>query len=274
MPQFHLKVLKDLAAGDSLYTNNQTAISNRKVVVNLNDQDLSFLPNRIGELFPNVRKIDATRDCKIKQIKRSNFKNMYKLENLDLFNNLIRDISSDTFNDLKKLKSINLAYNKLKKIQPRTFANNPSLEWVDLSHNQIQTIVPRNFEDSNINHLLINNNLIETIPFDAFDGADSLLSIYTQDNEIKSLHKDIFSKNPQLNEIHAYDNEIEELPEGLFRNNKRLSFLELQNNQIIKIKTEFSVTGRYNFKGNVCIDKYFGDNIRVGNMNAELRRSC
>lgn len=69
------------------------------------NRNVEFLPIRIGKKFPNLVKYAADR-CRIGDISKSNFENLFHLRTLNLNGNKLEIIKSDSFKDLVSLESL------------------------------------------------------------------------------------------------------------------------------------------------------------------------
>lgn len=74
------------------------------------NKNIIFLPTRVDKNFPNLKTYDAF-DCSIKSISRENFRNLFKLNILNLNTNNIYEIPSDAFDDLSELATLILGKN-------------------------------------------------------------------------------------------------------------------------------------------------------------------
>jgi Leucine rich repeat len=64
-----------------------------------------YLPEKIGDMFPNLMGIGAS-NCALKEITKDNFKGLNKLKLLGLRKNQIKSIASDTFENLIALEKL------------------------------------------------------------------------------------------------------------------------------------------------------------------------
>lgn len=69
------------------------------------NRQVEFLPIRMGEKFPSLMTLDAQR-CKVKEISKLNFENLFHLRTLNLNFNKLEAIQIDTFKDLVSLESL------------------------------------------------------------------------------------------------------------------------------------------------------------------------
>jgi Leucine-rich repeat (LRR) protein len=67
-----------------------------------------YLPVKVHENFPNLLVLYAA-SCKISEISKANFEQLFKLKYLNLFDNQIETIPDGTFDDLIVLVSISLS---------------------------------------------------------------------------------------------------------------------------------------------------------------------
>lgn len=72
-----------------------------------NNKNISFLPVKVDETFPNLVEYQAS-SCSLKSVSKINFKNLRKVKELHLGANQIEIISSDTFDDLISMKRLGL----------------------------------------------------------------------------------------------------------------------------------------------------------------------
>lgn len=72
------------------------------------NKKISFLPLKIANEFPNLLVYVASY-CSIKVVKRDHFKNLNKLQHIDLEANQIETVFEDTFIGLTYLEHINLS---------------------------------------------------------------------------------------------------------------------------------------------------------------------
>lgn len=71
------------------------------------NKKIKFLPLSIDKVIPNLVAYSASH-CTIKTISKDNFKNLNKLKELHLRDNLIEKIYGNTFEDLVALEQLNL----------------------------------------------------------------------------------------------------------------------------------------------------------------------
>lgn len=80
------------------------------------NRNVEFLPNRVGQKFPNLVSYIADR-CAIREISTANFEYLFHLRILDLNGNRLESLNTDSFKDLVSLESLFLAGNKIKTLE-------------------------------------------------------------------------------------------------------------------------------------------------------------
>nr|XP_039247789.1 slit homolog 3 protein-like isoform X1 [Styela clava] len=88
-------------------------------------------------------------------------------------------------------------------------------------------------EESNLATLVLTNNMITKLSYDAFDNLDNLKTLILTNNSISTIADDIFEWNPlKLEVLHLDGNKMEFIQHFLFYDLEQLSELHLQNNII------------------------------------------
>lgn len=90
--EFYISSIKDVNVEGLIFSENKKIL---------------FLPENIAEKFPNLLLFFAA-ECSLTEVYKNNFRNLSKLDHLDLALNKIERISSDTFVDLTSLQKLNL----------------------------------------------------------------------------------------------------------------------------------------------------------------------
>jgi Leucine-rich repeat (LRR) protein len=99
---------------DSLDFKFEKRPENKRVKrVVLNDDAIKFLPQDIGESFPNMAEL-KTENSSLMAINSLDFKDMPRLKYLDLSNNELSSIIPETFDNLPSLENLSLKRNNLK----------------------------------------------------------------------------------------------------------------------------------------------------------------
>ena len=72
------------------------------------NKKVEYLPENLHEVFPDLTQVDAVASS-LKQLSKATFKNLFKLEKINLDGNKIERIDGDTFEDLTLLKKVFLS---------------------------------------------------------------------------------------------------------------------------------------------------------------------
>lgn len=158
-----------------------------------------------------------------------------------LSRNNVTTIERFAFDKLPLLKMLILKENKIKQIHAQAFVRNRRLLQLDLSKNKLQLLNSLFVKLENLDILNLNQNLIERVDKDAFDGLINLKYLYLNHNKIRALNENIFQYLVNLKILYLEDNLLTEIHPLLFNNLSNLNYLYLNNNSI-------SYLVQYNFK--------------------------
>ncbi|CRL03752.1 CLUMA_CG016956, isoform A [Clunio marinus] len=152
------------------------------------NQQTSFLPLGISELFPNLRRY-CYLSGRLESIQRSDFGGFELLEIIDIGFNKISNIPVDTFYDLPKLIEINVRNSRVTSLDVDLFINNPKLEKIILENNDIEILDGRLFRKNiNLKEILMKNNELKSIDLELFTPLKKLTAIDFLDNVCISQH--------------------------------------------------------------------------------------
>ena len=167
---------------------------------------VKFLPENIAESFPGLI-VYKVWNCSIKIVNLKHFRDLYKLECLDLVSNEIESIDGDSFEDLTKLAHFNISYNKIKTIDPNWFQSLKMLEELGIGHNQIQFLDEKIFDNlQNIKEIALSHNKISTIPANLFKNNLYLEQIWLNENKIKKISSTMFDHLNDLTHVGLQNN--------------------------------------------------------------------
>ena len=111
-----------------------------------NNKEVEFLRENFFKTFPGLVAYRA-QNCLITTVNGQHFKDLIKLEYLDLSINKIESIEGDSFKDLTKFERLNLKNNKIKKIDPNWFQSLQNLSRLFISENQIEMLDEQVFDN-------------------------------------------------------------------------------------------------------------------------------
>jgi Leucine-rich repeat (LRR) protein len=124
----------------------------------------------------------------------------YRLERLDLSNNLLPVLTFDMTFGTKKLKTLNVANNSISEVRKFVLGNITSLENLDLSGNKLT-----NIDD----------------PENPFDLPENITNLYLQDNAIYRINYDYILSLKNLKELNLENNQLIHLNKSLIEEIKR-----------------------------------------------------
>ncbi|CAG0895104.1 unnamed protein product [Darwinula stevensoni] len=134
------------------------------------------------------------------------FQGLRLLQELDLSENLLREIPRDIFYDLRNLRSLNLSHNALNSIGSDCFNRLISLQVLDLSHNQIQTVDHNAFlQSQELRSLYLDHNSMVAIDTGTLDGLSALQHLKFHHNPLVFLPNDfcLYLKNLKVLDLTA-----------------------------------------------------------------------
>lgn len=177
-----------------------------------NDKSVKFIPENIGEKFPNVFTFHVVRtgltsigakdfknlqilkeielnDNEIERVNRHTFKYLLQLEHINLASNKIRHLSADVFSDQSQLKQLLLQQNEIEFIDEKIFANLIELRQLSLSENKLFAISKNQFKNNRVlEKIWLDKNRIKAISSTTFDGLYNLELINMDGNSCVSSH--------------------------------------------------------------------------------------
>lgn len=194
----------------------------------------------------------------LKEIK-SNVLDLPELKRLDLRDNLLEHVHEDTFRNMKKLEYLNLANNKFTSFEKLTFHHLSNLRELVLDNNDVgPSLRKTNLFDRNgfgLTHKIdtlsicrINLNVVpENFFVDSYDirkvaiAGNNLTDVFElpytleyldlSDNPIEEISIEDFSDLPALKELKLNNLQINEIPDFVFSPLHSLVNLELERNR-------------------------------------------
>ena len=182
----------------------------------------------------------------VTELEPGTFKNVPKLDGLNLEGNLIKEIKNGVFTGLQ-VKFIYLNNNKISIIENNAF-NNMTLTLISLNNNRISAWNTNWFLGSPVGSIYIAKNRLEEVPPHAFDfGLKfkrlnvplTVWNVVLAQNRIKKVHKDAFKHVNGFGYLSLADNNLEELPREVFHSVKNINTLDLTNNNLYHVNGVF-----------------------------------
>uniref|UniRef100_A0A0N4ZAY2 LRRCT domain-containing protein n=1 Tax=Parastrongyloides trichosuri TaxID=131310 RepID=A0A0N4ZAY2_PARTI len=225
------------------------------------NQIMNLEPDHIEPIDFHVLKTFHMTRNKIKRIVGQTFRELPRLQIINLANNEIEEINSFGFNFLLNVTEINLAGNKLKIIGENAFHNLPKLEKLNFSGNKISKIFEErifrsvgnlvslnlsynnlkefnakifSFEPIGLKILDLSANKLQTL--DLGYMKQSLIKIHLNNNNLVSTDKKTFQDFRKLKLLDLSYNELLDVPLNSFFGSKSLEHVILSHNSITKLR--------------------------------------
>ncbi|KAF4523690.1 hypothetical protein B566_EDAN006061 [Ephemera danica] len=189
---------------------------------------------------------------KISVINRSNFARNSALLEIDLRQNLLRELPVDVFMNAKHLVSVDLSSNHIESLQYDSFSCCKELKFLNLSRNDI-TQLPNILTMPTVEVLDLSRCRLESLPdnSDFLDNMAGLHQLYLHHNELQVMPKlvsnslrildlsychltqitnETFSHLSELKRLSLVGNRLTSLNADIFEANKKMGFLYLEDN--------------------------------------------
>ena len=224
--------------------NGKNVLAN--LTLKLDDNLLEKIPDdRFAGL--DVFQIDFSHN-QIYKISTYAFRDMKRLDILNLNNNLLNYINTKLFEPLKhSLNTLNLNENVLHEMQTsvlsKVFVDFPSLKNLYLSKNSL--VFMPNLSQSNLTQLVLSFNRIETlVDQDTLQNLlpTSLTYLDLEHNQIKQINDYSFANMNNLEVLNLGSNKIAAFAESSFLNLKNLQVLILRQNNLMHIPSRIFYT--------------------------------
>ena len=89
---------------------------------------------------------------------------------------------------------------------------------------------------SNVQHLILNNNLLTSLESRAFQGYRALQVVEVEENDISRVASDAFDDLENLRELHLCGNLLQDIPSASFEDTPRLRTINLAKNHIRRVE--------------------------------------
>ncbi|KAL7374238.1 hypothetical protein ABVT39_024573 [Epinephelus coioides] len=162
----------------------------------------------------------------------------FKVTELDLADNSMKNIKDDAFKHLQGIKVLALNHNRLSSV-PAAIRNLPALEELDLSKNNITTLGCQDFTNlTKLRQLSLHQNSISALQGCVFKDLIHLELLKLQNNSISKLNDAFIKYLPNLRQLHLNSNKLTAIKHGEFRGLRSLQNLSLHDNQITVLEKE------------------------------------
>jgi Leucine rich repeat/BspA type Leucine rich repeat region (6 copies) len=247
------------------------------------NKKVKFLPENVGEKFPNLLTFDAWGSA-VQSVESRVFKNMSKLFMLNLDFNQIELIKPGSFDGLRRLEFLSLSFNRIEQLDANLFSSLSNLKNLWLNDNRLQKLDENLFQPLRSLQLLhLSRNQIETVGSKLFDPLKSLEVLFLDGNQIETLKQNLLENLFNLQKVSFNSNQLETLHENFLTKNQNLRYIKLSYNRIEALSTKLfedkKNLKRVDLRGNRCIDSdYWPEVDRMPNafikMRSDLVENC
>jgi Leucine-rich repeat (LRR) protein len=254
---------------------------------------ISFLPNNLYEVFPNLEAILVS-FTNLKVLTKRNLRNLSKLQQLEVDHSRLKEIDENAFESVANLMYLELSYSSITHFPQNVFAKLTKLKMLLLKGNKVSALNPKLFDNNqDLTELRLSDNRIKTIERGTFDRLTKLEILDLSYNQLSQLSEDIFEYNSKITELHLDHNKftriepnflvnLNELSQvhlcgnsmeifdfGVFSNNLKLKKVYCVKCEIRQFKNvdilfrkekSFSDLRELNFEENICVDEVFRSN--------------
>jgi len=150
--------------------------------------NVNYIPSGVGKIFKNLKSFNLGYDTfslHLKALKRSNFADMKKLEEVRINKGDIVTIERDTFYDLPNVKWITVLHNNIKELSKDLFVKNSRLEYAFFDYNELTFLHKDLFSQQN---------------------NPALLEVSFQFNKLTSIKPDFAPYSEQMRNINLHGN--------------------------------------------------------------------
>ena len=205
----------------------------------------SFNPVKYEMHFPSVRRLSLGRFSYGTKVTRSDLLGFgdYNLEEVDLSDSNLEEITGDAFESTPSLKMLNLSKNRIRRIDPNSFrVLGRSLSSLNINNGLRMRTFPCTILaplNSLINLNLMNNDIDSfSRPEDCFNSLIHVQNVALDFNSLKSLSTDLFKPlSSELVSLSLSFNKITQIDSGTFNELDSLQSLDLSYNHIRKLET-------------------------------------
>jgi hypothetical protein len=209
------------------------------LTVEIVNSTVEVIPQQFFINFSILRRFNA-QNVGISTLNR--LRNCQSLQFLSLSHNKLNIIRADTFTDCTNLLNINLQNNLIRDVERWALRNLSVLEVLNLNSNQMQSVNPDVFTPTtNLIDLSLSNNFISNLVVRTFTPISFLETLRLSNNNLTIVNGLIFQNMTQLSVLLLNGNNFDNFQANFFRNLTNLRHLNVADN---KVRLEFKFKQR------------------------------
>jgi Leucine-rich repeat (LRR) protein len=151
-------------AFEQTFTQMETIKPNDVTSLEIENQNLKFLPLNLSKVFPNLTKF-VVANSGLLQITGKSLEGLENLKEIKIVGNKnLTHLTSDTFAGLDKLENVDLSDNEINSMDKNVFVTLQNLKIVNMSHNALTELEEGMFANKNkIEEIYFNDNKLKKI---------------------------------------------------------------------------------------------------------------
>lgn len=161
-----------------------------------------------------------------------------KIVEINIRNQNVPVLRTNAIFNFDSLRLLNFNGSNVEKLHEGAFRFVPHLTDLKLSHNRLKVIPENVFNNLNVKRLHLNDNGIEEIALNAFNGMKELQELYANDNNLQYYNAEWFQSSTELRVLDLSNNNLRNLPPKSFHTNRKLRNLYLDSNEISIIQDD------------------------------------
>lgn len=182
------------------------------------------IPHDLSRIFSNLTSLKLSK-CNLKEISRKDLRNLPKLRDLRIENDLIQNLPGDLIDDLKNLEVLSFKKNKIRYINPAILENFAKLKFLNLSKNVAINLIYNPYFDDSITIEKISLHILEKCkpPQGSYEVYERPSAYFEGGVAATSETFDDFVQNSSINHnydqgLHGYHMNIHQYPHNVHQN--------------------------------------------------------
>lgn len=245
---------------DDLKSINENATSIRIIKM-----PLGYIPGFMFSKFvSNLTELTCI-FCQLTGINKDAFRDLERLESLNLSNNILMYVRAAWFDSAYWLKFLNFYDNNISHIEDHAFSDLPSLEHLRLDGNRLRRVTTEWFGDNQLplTNLILSDNKINSIAYGAFDGLPKLKILELENNQLTTADAGWFGAIVSLKILDVGGNKISRFDDLLFEKGLNLECLDVCKNKLNCTEIANIMRRQENFTFNIYGNRLIGCRRRL-----------